>query len=81
VTAARTPDGSLVIAYIPTARTIDVDMTKLKGLANAQWFDPSSGTYTTISGSPLANSGSHGFTTPGNNTDGDGDWVLVLEAQ
>jgi uncharacterized protein DUF4038/collagenase-like protein with putative collagen-binding domain len=80
VTAARTPDGSLVVAYVPTARAIEVDMTKLKGSAKAQWFDPSNGTYATVTGSPLANSGSHAFTTPGNNADGDGDWVLVLEA-
>lgn len=81
VTAARTPDGALVLAYVPTARSVDVDMTKLKSAAKAQWFDPSNGTYQTISGSPLGNSGTHTFTTPGNNADGDGDWVLVLEAE
>ena len=30
-TAARTPDGSLVIVYLPTVRSITVDMSKLKG--------------------------------------------------
>jgi hypothetical protein len=80
VTAARTPDGALVIAYVPTSRTLDVDMTKLRGAAKAQWFDPSNGTYQTIAGSPFSNSGSHSFATPGNNSDGDPDWVLVLEA-
>lgn len=79
VTAARARDGSLVLAYVPTSRTIDVDMTKLKGSADAQWFDPSAGTYTSIAGSPFASSGTHSFITPGNNADGDGDWVLVLE--
>ena len=33
-----------------------------------------------VAGSPLPNTGSHMFTPPGPNGDGDGDWVLVLEA-
>lgn len=83
VTAARTADGSLVMAYIPStgkgARTITVNMAKLSGSANAQWFNPTSGLYTTISGSPFANSRSRDFTTPGDNGTGTNDWVLVLE--
>jgi len=80
LTAARTPDGALVIAYMPTVRAITVDMSKLGAPANAQWYDPSNGTYTAIAGSPLPNSGTRGFTPPGPNSAGDGDWALVLEA-
>ncbi len=80
LTAARTPDGSLVLAYMPTSRTITVDMTKLRGAARAQFYDPSRGTYVAVAGSPLPNAGTHDFTPPGPNGDGDGDWVLVLEA-
>ena len=79
-TTARTADGSLVLSYLPTRRTVTVDMTKLSKPAAARWFDPSNGTYVDIAGSPLANTGSHRFTPPGKNHDGDGDWVLVLEA-
>ena len=79
LTAARTPDGSLVMAYMPTIRTITVDMSNLSGSATAQWYDPSNGTYTAIAGSPFANTGTQQFTPPGNNSDGAGDWVLVLE--
>ncbi len=78
--AARTPDGTLVIAYMPTVRAITVDMSKLGAPAYAQWYDPGNGTYTPIAGSPLANTGSRGFTPPGPNSVGDGDWALVLEA-
>jgi hypothetical protein len=78
-TAARTPDGSTVVVYIPTARTITIDMTKLHGTAKARWFDPSDGTYKDVSGGPIANSGSHQFTTPGKNHDDDGDWLLLLQ--
>jgi hypothetical protein len=80
VTAGRTPDGSLVIAYMPSLRPLTVDMTRLRGPATAQWYDPSRGVYTPIAGSPLPNTGSHVFAPPGNNGDGDGDWVLLLEA-
>lgn len=85
VTAARTGDGSLVMAYVPSTgtgiRTITVDMTKLSGAANARWYNPTSGKFSEISRSPLANSGSREFTTPGDNGTGTNDWVLVLETR
>jgi hypothetical protein len=81
VTAGRTRDGTLVLAYLPSLRTVTVDMTQLSAPATARWYDPSRGTYKTVQGSPLANAGKHKFTPPGNNADGDGDWVLVLETK
>jgi len=33
-----------------------------------------------IAGSPLANTGTQNFTPLGTNSDGDGDWFLVLGA-
>lgn len=80
LTAGRTPDGALVLAYLPTVRTITVEMAKLGGPADASWFDPSNGTSHPIAGSPFQNLGRRILTPPGNNADGDGDWVLVLEA-
>ena len=82
VTAARTPDGSLVMAYLPTMPStgfISVDMSQLAAPAKASWYDPSRGTFAKIAGSPFDNSGTQDFTPPGPNRDGDGDWVLVLE--
>jgi hypothetical protein len=67
------------MAYLPSLRTVTVDMTQLSAPATARWYDPSRGTYSAIKGSPLPNSGKHKFAPPGNNRDGDGDWVLVLE--
>jgi hypothetical protein len=79
-TTASTADGTLVMSYMPTARTITVDMTKLAGPAVARWYDPTTGTYTAIAGSPLANTGSKSFTPPTQkHTDTYDDWVLVLE--
>jgi len=79
-TTARTPDGSLILSYCPVSTTLSVDMTKLKGPAIAQWYDPSNGKYSAISGSPFSNTGIQAFTTPGNNSGGDPDWVLVLQS-
>ena len=79
-TASRTSDRSFVVAYVPTARKITVNMASLKAPANAKWFDPTNGTYTTIPGGPFVNAGTRQFTPPGNNSDGDSDWVLLLDA-
>jgi hypothetical protein len=79
--AARSFDGSLVFAYVPTLRTITIDMSKLAGQATAHWYDPTSGVYVDARGSPFANVGSREFGPPGANKSGEGDWVLVLEVR
>ncbi len=79
-TAARTPDGSTVVAYVPSARTITLNMACLRGSAKARWFDPSNGSYVDAASGEMPNNGSHEFTPPGKNHAGDGDWVLLLEA-
>jgi hypothetical protein len=81
VTVGRTPDGNLVMAYLPSLRTVTVDMSQLRAPATAHWYDPSRGTHAAVEGSPLANTGQHKFTPPGKNGDGDGDWILVLETK
>jgi hypothetical protein len=70
--------GRLALTYCPNASTLTVNLAQFSGPVTAQWFDPSNGAYTTISGSPFLNSGTQDFSTPGNNHDGDPDWVLVL---
>ena len=80
VTSAVTPDGSLGMAYLPQGGTITVAMTKLRNTVTARWFDPSANTFTTIAGSPFPNTGTQNFTSPGSNSAGDPDWVLLLEA-
>jgi hypothetical protein len=70
--------GSLALTYCPNATTLKVNLAEFSGPVTAQWYDPSDGVYTAIPGSPFLNSGTQFFTTPGNNNDGDPDWVLVL---
>ena len=79
VTAARTSNGKLAMAYVSSARTITIDMSQLVGSATAQWYDPVAGSFTAIAGSPFVNSGLRDYTTPGSNAGGDQDWVLVLD--
>jgi len=81
LTAARTSDGALVIAYMPTIRMISVDMSTLSAGVKARWYDPTIGKFIDVSGSPFPNTGTRVFKPPSKNHDGDGDWVLVLEAE
>jgi len=78
--AARTADGTLVMAYLPTLRAVTINMAQLSGPVTARWYDPAGGVFTAIAGSPFANSGSRSFSPPGNNSEGSPDWVLLLEA-
>jgi hypothetical protein len=80
-TTAATPDGRLAMSYLPSAREIAVDMSRLAGPVRARWYDPTDGRFSEIEGSPLPNSGTARFHPPGKNRDGDEDWVLVLEAK
>jgi hypothetical protein len=78
-TAARTPDGKLAIAYLPTPRTLTIDTSKLAANAVASWYDPTAGTFTPAT--PLSRNGSTAtFRPPDRNSAGDSDWVLVLTA-
>ena len=71
--AARTSDGSTLIAYIPTSRGFSVEMSKLGGReVKAWWYDPRNGQAAAAGTYPT--SGRHEFTPPG-----EGDWVLVLD--
>ena len=79
-TAAGTPDGKLFMAYMPSTRTFEIDMSRLAGPVTAQWYDPTNGTYRSA-GSSLNNKGIRNFAPPGTNSAGDGDWLLVLTAQ
>jgi hypothetical protein len=71
--AARSADGSLVMAYLPSSRAFTVDMSKLSGRsARASWFNPRTGKSKAAGEFPTA--GKRQFTAPG-----EGDWVLVLD--
>jgi len=71
--AARASDGSTIVVYTPSQRTLTVDLSTLGAVnADAWWFNPSSGQTTHIAG--YAADGPVQFTPPSA-----GDWVLVLD--
>jgi hypothetical protein len=77
VAASITPTGSLALLYIPNATTITIDQTKVGGAGNytATWVDPVSGATSTATPGATYNT-----TAKGNNSQGDPDWVLVLQS-
>ena len=83
VAAAATPDGTLLVAYVPPGHSgaITIDMTVMSGSTRARWFNPTSAQYTPIG--TFAHTGRISFTPPGNGDNGTGftDWVLLLEKE
>jgi hypothetical protein len=72
-TAALTSDGTTMMAYLPSRRTVTVDMSRISGTeAVAWWFDPADGVNELIGSFPTT--GSRQFTPPSL-----GDWVLVVD--
>ena len=82
VAVAAASNGHCAVAYFPqgSSNTLTINMATFAGPVTAKWYDPTNGNYTTISGSPFTNSGSHNFTPTGNNSGGDPDWALLLTA-
>ena len=78
-TAAADPNGTVCIIYIPPDHTgtITVNQTVMRANYRARWFDPTAG-YTDIG--IYAASSTRVFTIPGNNSQGEGDWVLHLDS-
>ncbi len=72
--AARTPDGRLAMAYLPTPRQITFDLTQMSGpLIEATWFDPIAGA--TLPAGLWRVDRQAPFTSPTAQ-----DWVLILQS-
>ncbi len=70
---ALAANGSFAIAYLPTKRTLTIDLGKLSGeKVIAWWFDPRTGETTRIG--EFTEKKRQTFEPPS-----DGDWVLVLD--
>ena len=79
--AALARDRDFALAYLPSTRTIRVDLGLLAGPSvAATWINPANGTRTGAPGSPLAAGASQSLTPPASGNP-DGDWVLLLESQ
>ena len=82
VTTAATRDGKLAMSYLPTGGTVTVDTAPTGPTGHgAVVRSDEQGRTARCSGSPFAKAAKVRFPTPGNNGDGDRDWVLVLTAR
>lgn len=79
VTASRAPDSGsgsgLAVIYLSHATTITIDQAKMAPGYQAFWADPVTGAKTATTAGSTYNSA-----TPGSNSQGDPDWVLILQA-
>jgi Protein of unknown function (DUF4038)/Putative collagen-binding domain of a collagenase len=74
---ARDMDRRFKIIYVPSGR-VSADLSDLKGpRIEARWYDPTSGDYREIPGSPFLPAGTRTFSV-GQNFIGDSDWVLTF---
>jgi len=84
VAAAATPDGTLLVAYVPPAHSgpITIDMTAMSGPTRARWFNPTTAAYTEAGVLPSGTL-TQDFTPPPGGCRGSAvdDWVLLLEKQ
>ena len=82
VAAAASPDGALLVAYVPPNHSgpVTIDMTAMSGPTRARWFNPTTAAYTNA-GIGLPALGTKVFAPPGDNGTGFSDWVLLLEKQ
>lgn len=80
ITAACSRDGKLLVAYIPPAHkgSMTIDISALSNNSSASWFDPTNGKYISIPQAVRPANGKMEFTTPGKNSSGESDWVLVI---
>ena len=74
ICAAKSPEGDWYVMYIPTGRTLYVNVKEMSGNAmRMHWYNPRFGSFTQI-GHVGGNDTQFGLVTPDDN-----DWVLVFD--
>ena len=78
--AAAGRSDTAAVAYFPSSRDVVVNTTVLGGNdpVRLRWYDPTAGTYTTISASEARQS-NRSVAYPAAHPDGRRDWVLVVD--
>jgi hypothetical protein len=77
VTAAISDDGELAAVYVPTSRTITLNLSTLAPGWTAVWVDPSNASATPIAANINLSTGQ--VTSPNISHDGVTDWLLVIK--
>ena len=76
--ATRDSDGSYALIYIPSGKSVRIDLTKLAGpTIKAWWFDPREGGANPAG--DFKNTSAQEFTPPAAKAGDANDWVLVLD--
>jgi hypothetical protein len=81
VAAAASPDGTLALYYLLNENPIVINMQRFSSEVYASWIDPANGDKHAISAKPYINQGKFKFSPSGKNSDGDSDWVLLLQTK
>jgi hypothetical protein len=79
VATAVADEGTLAVVYLPGSGTVQVAMSRFRGPVEGLWFDPTSGQFKSVEGSPFDNKGQRDFASPGKNSAGASDWALLLQ--
>jgi hypothetical protein len=80
--AAQAADASFAIAYVPDAREVTLNLGRLAGSrVRVRWYDPSTGQFSHVDGSPFPAVGLRRFRQDARNGSGFSDWVLLMQAQ
>jgi hypothetical protein len=81
VAAAQTPDGGLLLAYVPAGsngpQRLDLDLRSMRKPLRARWWDPATARFSHAGEASPDDVVT--FATPGGNQAGANDWVLVLD--
>lgn len=79
-TAWDATNKTLAVIYDPQGVAVTVALSQMAAgkTTTAKWYDPTTGSYTTIGS--FSDSGSQTWTPSGNNNAGSPDWVLLLQA-
>ena len=64
------------LVYLPAARNITIDTTRIAPRVSLHWYDPTTGTTTTITPDEAATT-NRVVQHPGPNNTGDNDWILL----
>ncbi len=78
-TVGRSDDGAFAVVYAPWARDLSIDMGRIGSSVTATWYDPTSGRWIAVAGSPFTGGGVRSLAMPSRNDAGDSDHVLLLE--
>jgi hypothetical protein len=78
VAASVANDRSFAMAFVPSSRTIRLDLGRLRGPDELIWIDPTDGARHRVASSAT---GRVSLVTPGKNARGGQDWLLVAQAR